>query len=61
MFGKLSYPENPLFADFRRLERELDQIFGKSCSPQTRGCGGVPAAQDAFSVSGSRQSLELSL
>jgi HSP20 family protein len=42
MFGKLTYSDNPLFADFRRLERELDQIFGDS-TPWTGGIRSLPA------------------
>jgi HSP20 family protein len=30
MFGKLTYSENPLFAEFQRLEQELDEFFGTS-------------------------------
>jgi HSP20 family protein len=42
MFGKLTYSDNPLFADFRHLERELDQIFGDS-TPWTGGIRSLPA------------------
>ena len=41
MFGRLTYSENP-FADFRRLEQELDQIFGDS-APWTGGIRSLPA------------------
>jgi HSP20 family protein len=42
MFGRLTYSENPLFADFRRLEQELEQIFGDS-TPWTGGIRSLPA------------------
>ena len=42
MFGKLTYSDNPLFVDFRRLEHELDQIFGDS-TPWTGGIRSLPA------------------
>jgi HSP20 family protein len=41
MFGRLTYSENP-FADFRRLEQELDQIFGDS-APWSGGIRSLPA------------------
>jgi HSP20 family protein len=41
MFGRLTYSENP-FADFRRLEQELEQIFGDS-APWTGGIRSLPA------------------
>jgi HSP20 family protein len=41
MFGRLTYFENP-FAEFRRLEQELDQIFGDS-TPWAGGIRSLPA------------------
>jgi HSP20 family protein len=41
MFGRLTYSETP-FADFRRLEQELDQIFGDS-TPWSGGIRSLPA------------------
>jgi HSP20 family protein len=42
MFSKLTYSENPWFADFRRLEHELDQFFGDS-TPWSGGIRSLPA------------------
>ncbi len=40
MFGS-TYSENPLLAQFRRLEEELDEIFG-SATPWTGGIRSLP-------------------
>jgi HSP20 family protein len=40
MFGSL-YSENPLLAQFRRLEEELDEVFG-SATPWTGGIRSLP-------------------
>jgi HSP20 family protein len=40
MFGSV-YSENPLLAQFRRLEEELDEIFG-SATPWTGGIRSLP-------------------
>ena len=30
MFGSISYSENPLLAEFRRLEQEMDELLSGS-------------------------------
>jgi HSP20 family protein len=40
MFGSL-YSESPLVAQFRRLEEELDEVFG-SATPRTGGIRSLP-------------------
>lgn len=40
MFGSV-YSESPLLAQFRRLEQELDEVFG-SATPWTRGIRSLP-------------------
>lgn len=40
MFGQL-YSESPLFAQFRRLEQELDEVFG-STTPWSGGIRSLP-------------------
>jgi HSP20 family protein len=42
MFSALSYSESPLFAEFRRLEQEFDELFG-SWTPWTGGIRSLPA------------------
>jgi HSP20 family protein len=41
MFSESAYSESPLFAQFRRFERELDDIFGSS-TPWTGGIRSLP-------------------
>jgi HSP20 family protein len=41
MFGRLMFSENPLFAEFQRLEQELDEFFGSS-TPWTGGIRSLP-------------------
>lgn len=41
MFGRIANPENPLFGEFRRLEQELDELFGSS-TPWTGGIRSLP-------------------
>jgi HSP20 family protein len=60
MFGRLTYSENP-FADFRRLEQELDQIFGDS-TPWTGGIRSLPAGTfPAVNVGSTSDSVTLYL
>ena len=40
MFGSITYSENPLFSELRRLEQELDEVFGSS----TPWAGGIRSA-----------------
>jgi HSP20 family protein len=42
MFNTLSYSESPLFAEFRRLEQEFDDLFG-TLAPWTGGIRSLPA------------------
>ncbi len=56
MFGN-DYSENPLFAEFRRLERELDEVFG-STTPWSGGIRSLPAgAFPAINVGGTDDSV----
>jgi HSP20 family protein len=41
MFGSITYSQNPLLAEFRRLEQELDELFGSS-TPWTGGIRSLP-------------------
>jgi len=41
MFGSSLYSESPLLAQFRRLEEELDEVFG-SATPWTGGIRSLP-------------------
>ena len=42
MFSSLGYSESPLFAQFRRLEQEFDELFG-AWSPWAAGIRSLPA------------------
>jgi HSP20 family protein len=42
MFSRVTYSENPLFAEFRRLEQELDDLFA-STTPWVGGIRSLPA------------------
>jgi len=42
MFCTLSYSESPLFAEFRRLEQQFDELFG-GWTPWTGGIRSLPA------------------
>jgi len=42
MFSTLSYSESPLFAEFRRLEQQFDELFG-GWTPWTGGIRSLPA------------------
>ena len=42
MFSRVAYSENPLFAEFRRLEQELDDLFA-SATPWVGGIRSLPA------------------
>jgi HSP20 family protein len=41
MFGRISFPESSLFSDMRRLEQELDDVFG-SGTPWSGGIRSLP-------------------
>lgn len=41
MFSRLTYSENPLLDPFRRLEQELDEVFG-GATPWTGGIRSLP-------------------
>lgn len=41
MFGRMSFPESSLFSDIRRLEQELDDVFG-SGTPWSGGIRSLP-------------------
>jgi HSP20 family protein len=60
MFGSM-YSDNPLFAQFRRLEQELDEVFG----PSTPWAGGIrsqpPGTFPAINVAGSDESVTVYL
>jgi HSP20 family protein len=60
MFGS-SYSENPLLAQFRRLERDLDEIFGSSPS----WAGGIrslpPGTFPAINVGSTEESVTVYL
>lgn len=45
MFGS-SYSENPLWSQFRRLEQELDEVFGSG----TAWSGGIRSLPPALSL-----------
>jgi HSP20 family protein len=61
MFGSISYSENPLFAEFRRLEQEMDELFGGS----TAWTGGIrsqpPGTFPAINVGGTDESVTVYL
>jgi HSP20 family protein len=42
MFSRVTYSENPLFTEFRRLEQELDDLFA-SATPWVGGIRSLPA------------------
>jgi HSP20 family protein len=61
MFGNIGYSENPLFAQFRRLEQELDEAFGSS-TPWTGGIRSLPPGTfPAINVGGSDESVTVYL
>lgn len=61
MYGKLTYPENPLFAEFRRLQEDLDEVFGTS----TAWAGGIrslpPGAFPSINVGSTGDSVTVYL
>jgi HSP20 family protein len=42
MFSSLGYSESPLFAEFRRLEQQFDELFG-AFTPWAGGIRSLPA------------------
>jgi HSP20 family protein len=42
MFSSLGYSESPLFAEFRRLEQQFDELFG-AWTPWAGGIRSLPA------------------
>lgn len=61
MFGTVTHSENPLFAQFRRLEQELDEVFGTS-TPWTGGIRSLPPGTfPAINVGGSGESVTVYL
>ena len=60
MFGNLS-SDSPLLAQFRRLEQELDEVFGNA-TPWTGGIRSLPPGTfPAINVGGSRDSVTVYL
>lgn len=60
MYGSY-YSENPLFAEFRRLEQELDEVFG-SGTPWTGGIRSLPPGTfPAINVAGTDDSVAVYL
>ena len=61
MFGRLGYSANPLFSEFRRLEHELDELFGGS----TAWSGGIrslpPGTFPAVNVGNTEQGVSVYL
>jgi HSP20 family protein len=61
MFGSVSFSENPLFAEVRRLEQEMDEWFGAS----TPWAGGIrslpPGTFPAINVGSSDESVTVYL
>lgn len=61
MFGNVAFSENPLFAQFRRLEQELDEVFGTS-TPWTGGIRSLPPGTfPEINVGGSDESVTVYL
>lgn len=61
MFGSISYSENPLFAEFRRLEQEMDELLGGS-TPWTGGIRSLPPGTfPAINVGGTDESVTVYL
>ncbi len=61
MFGSISYSENPLFTEFRRLEQEMDELFGGS-TPWTGGIRSLPPGTfPAINVGGTDESVTVYL
>jgi HSP20 family protein len=61
MFGSPAFTENPLLAQFRRLEQELDEAFGTS-TPWTGGIRSLPPGTfPAINVGGSDESVTVYL
>jgi HSP20 family protein len=60
MFGSV-YSENPLLAQFRRLEEELDEVFG-GATPWTGGIRSLPPGTfPAINVGGTQDSVTVYL
>jgi HSP20 family protein len=60
MFGSF-YSENPLLAQFRRLEEELDEVFG-SATPWTGGIRSLPPGTfPAINVGGTEDNVTVYL
>lgn len=61
MFGSISYSENPLFTEFRRLEQEMDELLGGSTS-WTSGIRSLPPGTfPAINVGGTDESVTVYL
>ncbi len=61
MFGSISYSENPLFAEFRRLEQEMDELLSGS-TPWTGGIRSLPPGTfPAINVGGTDENVTVYL
>jgi HSP20 family protein len=61
MFFDTEFPESPLFAEFRRLQQEVDELFG-GASPWTGGIRSLPAGTfPAINVGGTADRVSVYL